>query len=118
MYCKHAHTLVIICGKGNRLKIHRWGNKRKITVTVYQDDKKTDTYLIGTEYAEKFWNFTQQIYKNFIYSKEEYFKHIPNRSNVMVNLYKQLFDDLLALVIEYATNKNHKHKSSGKVPTK
>jgi len=100
MYCKHAYTFVLICGKGNRLKIHKWYNKHKVTVTVYKDNRRIKTYVLSQEKAKCFWNFVKQLHENFIYSKQ-YFKRIDNK-DIMVNLYNQLFEDILNMVKQYA----------------
>ena len=115
MWCKHALTYVIICGKGNRLKIHKWGKKQKITITVYENDIKTKIYVINKHNAKMFWKFISQLHKNFIYSKQ-HFKYIHNK-NIMVNLYIQLYEDILKVVRSYA-DKNDKHRTTNKTPKK
>jgi len=62
-----------------------------------------------------FWKFISQLHKNFIYSKE-HFKHVHNK-NIMVNLYKQLYDDVLEMVNSYA-NQNDKHRVTNKTSKK
>lgn len=113
MYCKHAHTYVLICGKGTRLKIHKWYSKQKVSVIVYRDGKRTETYILSKEDAKQFWNFLKQLHKNFLYSKQEYLRHIENKE-ILVNLYWQMFNDIIEVVKKYA-NKSSKCKPSSKV---
>ena len=115
MWCKHALTYVIICGKGNRLKIHKWGKKQKITLTEYKNGNKINIYVLSSQDANMVWKFISQLYKNFIYSKE-HFKHVHNK-NIMVNLYKQMSDDILMMVKKHA-NKIDKHRIANKTPKK
>ena len=105
MWCKHAQTYVLICGKGKRLKIHKWGNKYRVSVKLYMNNEKIKTYVVKSTNAKQFWQFLNQLHKNFLYSKK-YFKKIRDK-NVMINLYNQLFDDILAMVKYYA-NENCK----------
>ena len=114
MYCKHAYTYVLICGKGNRLKIHKWYNKRKVTVQLFRNGRKVKTYVLKHDNASRLWKFVGQLHRNFLYSKQ-YFKHIENK-NVLINLYFQLFEDILNMVTKYAnTNENSQCKSESKV---